>query len=63
MQPTTDVQDNKAFDKALKDHVEKKGKRVLCISIRGDEMVISGEESSVLLAKEKFENLTLAELS
>ena len=40
------------FDKALKEYVVKEKKRVLYISIRGQEVIMGGEEDSVVLAKE-----------
>ena len=63
MKTKTGDQANKAFDKALKDHVVKEKKRILCISIRGQEVVIGGEEKSVVLARENMENMTLGEIT
>ena len=51
------------FDKALKEYVVKEKKRVLCISIRGQEVIMGGEEDSVVLAKENMENMTLGEIT
>ena len=53
----------KIFDKALKEYVVKEKKRVLCISIRGQEVIMGGEEDSVVLAKENMENMTLGEIT
>ena len=63
MKTKTGDQANKAFDKALKDHVVKEKNRVLCISIRGQDIVIGGEEKSVALARENMENMTLEEIT
>ena len=50
------------FDKLLKDHINKDGRRTLCLSVRGSQVVISGEEVSVDLARENLDNLTVLEL-
>ena len=36
----------------MKDHVVKGGRRTLCISIRGSQVVFSGEENYVVVAQE-----------
>ena len=56
------VKADQVFDKVLKEHVEKKKRRTLCISIRGDQAVLSGDEKTVSFAKENMESLTLEEL-
>ena len=56
------VKADQVFDKVLKEHVEKKKCRTLCISIRGDQAVLSGDEKTVSFAKENMESMTLEEL-
>ena len=56
------VKADQVFDKVLKEHVEKKKRRTLCISIRGDQAVLSGDEKTVSLAKENIESMTVQEL-
>ena len=38
-------------------------RRTLCISIRGSQVVFSGEENCVLMASENLENMTISELA
>ena len=42
--------------------LKKKKRRTLCISIRGDQAVLSGDEKTVSFAKENMESMTLEEL-
>ena len=49
------------FDKTLKDHVGKHHRRTLCLSIRGSQVVLSGEENTVELARENLESMTVAD--
>ena len=48
--------------KILKDHVVNKSRRTVCLSVRGSQVVFSGEENSVILAKENMEDMTVADL-
>ena len=57
------IKADKLFEKNLKDHVEKKSRKTLCISIRGSQVVFSGEENCVLMASENLENMTISELA
>ena len=50
------------FDKTLKDHVSKHHRRNLCLSIRGSQVVLSGKENTVELARENLESMTVADL-
>ena len=50
------------FDKILEDYVTKNKRRTLCLTIRGTQAVISGEENCVDLANENIENMTVCEL-
>ena len=50
------------FDKKLSDHVCKNGRRTLCLSLRGTQVVLSGEENCVNLALENKEEMTVGEL-
>ena len=56
------IKADQTFDKMLKDHVTNKGRRTLCISIRGSQAVLSGEEDSVVLANENLNEMTVADL-
>ena len=58
----TVIKIDNAFDKFLTDHVTKNGRRTLCLSIRGSQAVLSGEENSVELAMENLENMTVSDL-
>ena len=58
----TEIKVDRNFDKVVKDHVTKHLRRTLCISIRGSQVVLSGEENSVELARENLENMTVADL-
>ena len=50
------------FDKIVEDHVTKNQRRTICISIRGTQAVLSGEENCVDLVKENLEDMTVGEL-
>ena len=50
------------FKGVLKDHVAKKKRRTLCISIRGSQAVFSGDEESVTFAQENMEHMTVEKL-
>ena len=50
------VKADQVFDKVLKEHVEKKKRRTLCISIRGDQAVLSGDDKTVLFVNEKIQS-------
>lgn len=56
------IKADQTFEKVLKDHVKNQGRRTLCISIRGSQAVLSGEEDSVVLAKANLEEMTIADL-
>ena len=56
------IKADQTFDKMLKDHVTNKGRRTLCISIRGSQAVLSGEEDSVVLANANLNEMTVADL-
>ena len=53
---------DQTFDKLLKEHVSKDSRRTLCLSVRGSQVVISGEKDSVELAVENGESMTVFEL-
>ena len=57
-----DIKADQAFEKLLKEHVAKKNRRTLSISIRGGQLVLSGDDESVTLAHENMEHMTLEEL-
>ena len=44
------IKADQTLDKVVKEHVVKKNLRTLCITIRGSEAVLSGEEEAVKLA-------------
>ena len=50
------------FEKMLKEHVTGKGRRTLCISVRGSQVVLSGDEESVVLANSNLDELSVADL-
>ena len=54
------IRADKAFEKNVKDHVVKGGRRTLCISIRGSQVVFSWEENSVVVAQENKKSQLLA---
>ena len=56
------VKADQVFDKVLKEHVEKKKRRTLCISIRGDQAVLSGDDKTVQFVTENMESMTVEEL-
>ena len=56
------IKADQTLDKVVKEHVVKKNRRTLCITIRGSEAVLSGEEEAVKLAHENMEHLTVEEL-
>ena len=58
----TEIKIDRNFEKGVKDHVTKHLRRTLCLSIRGSQAVLSGEENSVELARENLENMTVADL-
>jgi hypothetical protein len=57
-----EIKSDKAFEKTLKDHIVNKSRRTVCLSIRGTQVVFSGEENSVILAKDNMEDMTVADL-
>ena len=48
----SEIRADKSFEKNVKDHAVKGGRRTLCISIPGSQVVFSGEENCVLVAQE-----------
>ena len=56
------VKADQIFDKVVKEHVEKKKRRALCITIRGDQAVLSGDEEFVDFVKANKESMTLEEM-
>ena len=56
------IKADQTFDKVLKEHVVKKNRRTLCISIRGSQAVLSGDAEAVTFAQENMENMTVEEL-
>jgi hypothetical protein len=56
------VKADQVFDKFLKEHVEKKNCRTLCISIHGDQAVLSGDEKTVQFVNENMKSMTVEEL-
>ena len=56
------IKADQTFEKVLKDHVKNKGRRTLCIYIRGTQAVLSGEEDSVVLAQTNLDEMTIADL-
>ena len=56
------VKADQVFDKVLKEHVEKKKRRTLCISICGDQAVLSGDDKTVQFVTENMESMTVEEL-
>ena len=57
-----DIKADHVFERVLKDHVAKKKRRTLCISIRGSQAVFSGDEESVTFAQENMVHMTVEEL-
>ena len=57
-----DIKADQVFEKTLKEHVVKKKRRTLCISIRGGQAVLSGDDESVIFAQDNMENMTIEEL-
>jgi hypothetical protein len=57
-----EIKADQAFEKLLKEHVAKKNRRTLCISIRGGQLVLSGDDESVTFAHENMEHMTVEEL-
>ena len=49
---SSEIRADKAFEKNVKDHVVKGGRKTLCISISGSQVVFSGEENCVVVAQE-----------
>ena len=45
------IKADNTFDKVLKEHVEKKQRRALCITIRDNKAVLSGDAESVAFAE------------
>ena len=62
MATNSEIRADKAFEKNLKEHVVSKKRTTLCLSVRGTQLVFSGEENSVMLAKENMEEMTVADL-
>ena len=56
------LQIDQTFDKFLAEHVVKNGRMSFCISIRGSQAVISGEQEIVALAEENLETITLKDI-
>ena len=50
------------FDKKLSEHVCKNRRRTLCLSLRGTQVVLSGEENCVDLALDNKDEMTVGEL-
>ena len=57
-----EIKADQAFEKFLKEHLVKKIRRTLCISIRGGQLVLSGDDESVTFAHENMEHMTIEEL-
>ena len=53
---------DKKFDKVLNEHVSKNRRRTLCLSVRGNQVVLSGEETCVEVALENKEEMTVGDL-
>ena len=53
---------DKKFDKVLNEHVSKNRRRTLCISVRGTQVVLSGEENCVEVALANKEEMTVGDL-
>ena len=53
---------DKKFDKVLSEHVSKNRRKTLCISVRGTQVVLSGEENCVEVALENKDEMTVGEL-
>ena len=53
---------DQTFDKFLAEHVAINGRMSFCISIRGSQAVISGEQEIVTLAQENLETITLKDI-
>ena len=47
------IQSDRKFDKKHEEHVSKGGRRIVSFSLRGDEVIISGDEASVNIAANK----------
>ena len=64
----TDTMDKKAvkadqkFEASLKLHIEKQKRRTLCFSVRGDQIVISGEENALDFTLLNMESMTVKEM-
>ena len=56
------VKADQIFDKVVKEHVEKKKRRALCITIRGDQAVLSGDEEFVDFVNANKESMTVEEM-
>ena len=58
-----EIKADQNFDEVLKEHVVKKKRKTLCISIRGSQVVFNGDEDSVKFAKENMDHMTIEELA
>ena len=54
------IQSDRKFDKKHEEHVSKGGRRIVSFSLRGDEVIISGDEASVNIAVN--EDISIKEL-
>ena len=57
-----EIKADNRFEASLKDHVEEQKRRTLCFSVRGDQVVFSGEENAIVFAKLNLESITLEKM-
>ena len=54
------IQTDRKFDKKHEEHVSEGGRRLVCFSLRGNDVIISGEDSAVKIVED--EDITIKEL-
>ena len=56
------IKADQKFEASVKLHVEKQKRRTLCFSVRGDQLVISGEENALDFTLLNMESMTVKEM-